>query len=138
MFEKAAYINEKENMLFDLKAELAKYAEKIKQPTISADEYVNTKNDETTGNDISDEDIIKIVKSSYTEENEEIEENEEVIEDSKISVKDAELLRYFESHYDYYNENDLEHFMAIKNKMDLIRDSTTVQVKLDNVLIKKD
>jgi len=100
-------------------------------------------NDETTGNDISDEDIIKIVKSSYTEENEEIEENEEVIEDSKISVKDAEthyleLLRYFESHSDYYTENDLEHFLAIKNKMDLIRDSTTVQVKLDNFLIKKD
>ena len=130
-------------MFFDLKAELAKYAEKIKQPIISADEYVNMENDETTGNDISDEDIIKIVKSSYTEENEEIEKNEEVIEDSKISVKDAEthyleLLRYFESHSDYYNENDLEHFLAIKNKMDLIRDSTTVQVKLDNFLIKKD
>ena len=51
MFEKAAYLNEKENMLFDLKAELAKYAEKLKQPIISADEYVNMENDETTGND---------------------------------------------------------------------------------------
>ena len=50
MFEKAAYLNEKENMLFDLKAELAKYAEKLKQPIISADEYVNMENDETTGN----------------------------------------------------------------------------------------
>ena len=143
MFEKAAYLNEKENMLFDLKAELAKYAEKLKQPIISADEYVNMENDETTGNDITDEEIIKIVKSSYTEEIEEIEEKEEIIEDNKISVKEAEihyseLVRYFESHSDYYNENDLEHFLAIKNKMDLIRDSTTVQVKLDNFLIKKD
>jgi deoxycytidylate deaminase len=143
VFEKAAYLNEKENMLFDLKAELAKYAEKLKQPIISADEYVNMENDETTGNDITDEEIIKIVKSSYTEEIEEIEEKEEIIEDNKISVKEAEihyseLVRYFESHSDYYNENDLEHFLAIKNKMDLIRDSTTVQVKLDKFLIKKD
>ena len=58
-----------------------------------------------TGNDISDEDIIKIVKSSYTEEIEEIEEKEEIIEDNKISVKEAEihyseLVRYFESHSD--------------------------------------
>ena len=131
-------------MLFDLKAELAKYAEKLKQPIISADEYVNMENDETTGNDITDEEIIKIVKSSYTEEIEEIEEKEEIIEDNKISVKEAEihyseLVRYFESHSDYYNENIFfEHFLAIKNKMDLIRDSTTVQVKLDNFLIKKD
>jgi deoxycytidylate deaminase len=143
VFEKAAYLNEKENILFDLKAELAKYAEKLKQPIISADEYVNMENDETTGNDITDEEIIKIVKSSYTEEIEEIEEKEEIIEDNKISVKEAEihyseLVRYFESHSDYYNENDLEHFLAIKNKMDLIRDSTTVQVKLDKFLIKKD
>ena len=140
MFEKAAYLNEQENMLFDLKAELAKYAEKIKQPIISADKYVNMENDETTGNDIIDEEIIKIVKSSYTEE---IDEKEEIIEDSKISVKEAEthyleLLRYFENHSDYYNKNELEHFLAIKNKTDLIRDSTTVQVKLDNFLIKKD
>ncbi len=48
MFEKTAYLNEKDNMLFDLKAELAKYAEKIKQPIISADEYVNMENDSTT------------------------------------------------------------------------------------------
>ena len=68
-------------LVFNLKAELAKYAEKLKQPIISADEYVNMENDETTGNDITDEEIIKIVKSSYTEE---IEEKEEIIEDNKI------------------------------------------------------
>ncbi len=65
------------------------------------------------------------------------------IADPNIVKRDAEihyleLLRYFESHSDYYNENDLEHFLAIKNKMDLTRDSTTVQVKLDNFLIKND
>ena len=59
MFEKAAYLNEKENMLFDLKAELAKYAEKLKQPIISADEYVNMENDGTTGNDITARKLLK-------------------------------------------------------------------------------
>jgi hypothetical protein len=41
----------------------------------------------------------------------------------------AELAKYAEK---------IKHFLVIKNKIDLIRDSTTVQVKLDNFLIKKD
>jgi hypothetical protein len=42
----------------------------------------------TTGNYITDEEIIKKVKSSYTEE---IEEKEEITEDNKISVKNDEI-----------------------------------------------
>jgi hypothetical protein len=92
VFEKAAYPNKKDNMLFDLKVELAKYAEKIKQPIISAVEYVKMENDETTGNDITDEEIHYL-----------------------------ELLRYFESHSDYYNENDLEIFFIVNFHFNLLK-----------------
>ena len=46
-------------LVYNLKAELAKYAEKLKQPIISADEYVNMENDGTTGNDITARKLLK-------------------------------------------------------------------------------
>ena len=42
-----------------------------------------------------------------------------------ININDAEkhyseLLKYFENNPTFFNEGDLEHFLAIKSKMDLI------------------
>ena len=51
---------------------------------ISADEYVNMENDETTGNDITARKLLKQLNHHTLEEIEEIEEKEEIIEDNKI------------------------------------------------------
>ena len=42
-----------------------------------------------------------------------------------ININDAEkhyseLLKYFENNPNFFNEGDLEHFLAIESKMDLI------------------
>ncbi len=142
MFEIAAHKENQDNILFDLKAELEKYALKKKQPMISAEEYIDCENDESIGENLTDEDIVKLVKSTYTEEKEECDEGDnKEEEENKISIKEAEkhyseLLKYFENNSDFYNESDLEHFLAIKNKMDSIRRALTVQTSLDNYLIK--
>ncbi len=36
----------------------------------------------------------------------------------------------------FFNEGDLEHFLAIKSKMNLIRNTSVVQSTLENYLIK--
>ena len=48
----------------------------------------------------------------------------------------SELLKYFENNPTFFNEGDLEHFLAIKSKMDLIRNTSVAQSTLENYLIK--
>jgi hypothetical protein len=77
LFESAAYREQQENMLIDLKAELQKYALKINKTISSAEKYLYFEKYESIGDTLTDEDIIELVKSTYIEEREENEEIEE-------------------------------------------------------------
>ena len=131
---------EKNRLIDDVAKFLSQFAYQLKCETLDVLEYIKIEDDHPTGDNLTDEDIIALVKS--TRKDLEIEEEVEIKKTEELKViTHKEALASYENLFNYlenktdFNSKDLDLLLALKHKLDMVNNLNQVQTKLDKFII---
>jgi hypothetical protein len=115
-------------IIHDLYAYFDKFKYISKSETCTVEEYNSFEDNESTGERLTDEDIIELVRNKNEEKDEEECEDQKLIEKEKVTYKKAlqsidDVISYFEVSSETSSE-DLLNLIKLKEKLNFIKEKT--------------